>query len=70
MFDFFNQALGFFETIFNFFLNVLDTGVRLIELVLKAFVVPSELIGILPSFIGVSLSIVLAVSIVKFIFGR
>lgn len=70
MFDFFGQIIGFIETIFEFFINFLETLQRLFEMVVKGIAVPIEMLGFLPAFLGAPLLIFLVVSIVKFILGR
>lgn len=70
MFDFFGQVIGYIEHIFEFFINFIEALFRLIELVAKGIVVPFELLGLMPSFLGGALLAFLVVGIVKFILGR
>ena len=70
MFDAFGQILGFFETIFEFFINFLESLQRLLELVVKGIAIPFELLGFLPAFLGSALLVFIVVGIVKFILAR
>ena len=70
MFDFFNQIIGFIETVFEFFINFLESLQRLFELVVKGIAVPIELLGLLPSFLGSALLVFIVVGIIKFIVAR
>ena len=70
MFDFFNQVLGFFEAIWEFFLQLLDTLLVSIQLLGQAIVFPIELVGFLPALFGTGLLITIAICVIKFILGR
>lgn len=69
--EFFSQIVGFFETVFQFFVNMVESLLLAINMLIKA--VPNILsIGMLymPAIISTSVMIVCAVSVVKFIIGR
>ena len=70
MFDFFEQILGFFELAWQFFLNLFDMLVVLLRTLTAAVELPIQLSLVLPSVLGASVIIFLAVFVVKFIVGR
>ena len=70
MFDFFEKILGFIETVFEFFINLVESLFMALEVLTKAVVFPIELSGLMPSIIGSAMLIVVSLSVVKFIVGR
>ncbi len=71
MIEFFNSVIGFFETAFQFFVNLIESLLLAINMLIKA--VPLILsVGMLymPAIIATSVMVVCAVSVVKFIIGR
>lgn len=70
MLDSLSQILGFFESIFEFFINFIQSLFVLLEVIAKAFVVPLEVSGMVPSVIGSSMLIVCFIAFIKFILGR
>lgn len=69
--EFFSQIVGFFETVFQFFVNVIESLLLAINMLIKALpIILNVGIVYMPAIIGSSLMIVCAVSIVKFIIGR
>ena len=70
MFDFFEKILGFIETVFEFFINLVESLFMAIEVLAKAVVFPIELSGLMPSILGSAMLIVVSLAVVKFIVGR
>lgn len=70
MFDFFEKILGFIESIWQFFINLINSTILAIETLLSSIILPLELASIVPSILGASVSIVVSLAIVKFIVGR
>lgn len=70
MFDFFAKVLGFIETVFEFFINFIESLFKSIEILAKSVIFPFELVGFLPSIIGSALIIVVSLGVIKFLIGR
>lgn len=70
MFDFFSKILGFIETVFEFFINLVESLFMALEVLTKSIVFPLELSGLMPSIIGSAMAIVVALAVAKFIVGR
>lgn len=70
MFDFFEKVLGFIETVFEFFINLVESLFMALEVLAKSIVFPLELAGLMPSIIGSAMTIVVSLAVVKFIVGR
>lgn len=70
MFDFFEKVLGFIETVFEFFINLVESLFMALEVLSKSIVFPLELAGLMPSVIGSAMVIVVSLAVVKFIVGR
>lgn len=70
MFDFFSKILGFIETVFEFFINLVESLFKALEILAKSIVFPFELVGFLPAFLGSAMVIVIAVGVIKFLVGR
>lgn len=70
MFDFFEKVLGFIETVFEFFINLVESLFMALEVLAKSIVFPLELSGLMPSIIGSAMVIVVSLAVVKFIVGR
>lgn len=70
MFDFFNQVIGFIESIWQFFLNIINSLIMAVETLARAVSLPLELIAYVPSILGSAITLVVSLSIVKFIVGR
>ena len=70
MFDFFEKVLGFFDTIFNFFINLIESYLMAINVVAESIRLPIFLSGFLPAFLGAALLIVISLSVIKLIVGR
>lgn len=70
MLDFFSKVLGYLESFFEYFINILDSLFMGLEILAKSIVFPFELSGFLPSIIGSAMIIVISLVVVKFILGR
>lgn len=70
MFDFFDQVLGFFEILFSAIKHIFTSLFYLLELVISGASVQGYITPLVPSIIGLSFTIVMAVAIVKLIVGR
>ena len=70
MFDFFSKILGFIETVFEFFINLVESLFMALEVLTKAIVFPLELSGLMPSILGSAMLIVVSLAVAKFIVGR
>lgn len=70
MFDALNQILGFIESVFEFFINLVQSSFMALEVLAKAIVFPIELAGMMPAIIASSMLIVVSLAVVKFILGR
>lgn len=73
MFEFFDQVVGFFEFLMTMFRNALE-AVLLIYGLLDAFIlgtpsVLSSIFTLMPTFIGLSFLVVIAIAVVKMIIG-
>lgn len=73
MFSFFDTIIGFFEFIITLFQNALN-AVTLIWGMLEAFFLgnPSvfgSIFSLMPSFIAISFSVVIAIAVIKMIIG-
>lgn len=62
--------LGFFEGIFNYLINVVDSLVLAFSVISEAFVLPMYLTGFVPGIIGAGMTITVALGILKFALGR
>lgn len=70
MFDFFSKILGFIETVFEFFINLVESLFKVFEVLMQAIEVPVQLLVFLPSFLGSALIIAVSIGVIKFIIGR
>ena len=70
MFDFFDQVIGFIESIWQFFLNSINSLIMAVETLARAVYLPLELIAYVPAILGSAITLVVSLSIVKFIVGR
>lgn len=70
MFDFFDKIIGFFETIWNVVLNIVDGLITALEVLANMIAFPVVLYPILPAFLVSAVSITIAIGAVKFIIGR
>ena len=70
MLDALSKILGFIESVFEFFINLVESTFMALEVLTKAIVFPLELSGMMPAIIGSSMLIVVSLAVVKFILGR
>lgn len=70
MFDFFDKIIGFFDTIWNVVLNIVDGLITALEVLANMIAFPVVLYPILPAFLVSAVSITIAIGAVKFIIGR
>ena len=70
MIDFFEKVLGFFESFFEFFLNIVESLFAGIAVLSTSLTLPYFLIGYLPAILGSAMLIIIALAIIKFIIGR
>lgn len=70
MFDFFDKVIGFFETIWDVVLNLVDGLITALEVLANMIAFPVVLYPILPAFLVSAVSITIAIGAVKFIIGR
>ena len=70
MFDFFSKILGFVESFFEYFLNLIESLFLALRVLSTATQVPLFLSGYVPSILSSALLIVVALGVVKFIVGR
>lgn len=70
MFDFIGTILGYFQTLANFLINLVESLVLAIVALINSVQLPITLIGHMPAIIGASISIVIALMVVKFLIGR
>lgn len=70
MFDFFDKIIGFFETIWDVVLNLVDGLITALEVLANMIAFPVVLYPILPAFLVSAVSITIAIGAVKFIIGR
>ena len=70
MFAFFDQIFGFLETVWEFFISLVNSLIVALTATVTAATLPVTLMPFLPAIIGSSVMIVIAFAVVKFIIGR
>ncbi len=70
MFEFFDQILSFFSTLWQFFVNFISNIIVLISAVSSAVQLPIQLSVYMPMFIGSAMLIAVSIWVVKLIIGR
>lgn len=70
MFDFFDKIVGFLETLWDFFINLVNSLIVALTATVTAATLPVTLMPFLPAIIGSAVMIVIAFAVVKFIIGR
>ena len=70
MFKFFDQVLGFFETLFSFFLNFIESLLMALAVIAESIIYTPVLVGLVPAVVGSAVTIGIAIYVVKFIIGR
>lgn len=70
MFDALGKILGFIQSAFDFFLNMIESLIQAVVFLASSVPFVTGLIPYLPSVIGSCVLITLSVAIVKFLIGR
>lgn len=70
MFDFFGQISGFAVSLFQFFVNLVDSLIQAVIFLGSGVSFSMGLVPFMPSFIGTAIVIFVAIYIVKFLIGR
>lgn len=70
MFDFFDKILGFIETVFTFFLNLVQSLIQAVVFLGSSSSFVLSLIGFMPTIIGTAITCFFAVYVIKFLIGR
>lgn len=70
MFNFFGQIIGYIETLWSLVVGFVQSLLMTLKFLLTGTDAVLYLVGFLPSVIGASIVVFLAVTIVKFILGR
>lgn len=70
MLNFFDTLLTYVDAIWNFLIGIIDYTIVLTKTVLGSVEIPLMLSGYVPTFLWVSMSIVIALSVIKIILGR
>ena len=70
MTDFIEKILGYFEIIWEFLIGTFEAFFQLIVSVGQSLNYVIQLIPVVPTILGISIGIVLYLSILKFILGR
>lgn len=70
MLDFFDSIINYFNLAWEWFLNFLRASIDFFEMVIEAVTVPTMLVGWMPDLIGACIGSVVAIAVVKAIFGR
>ncbi len=70
MLDFFGTIIGYIETIWDFFLNLINSLLTLISALASAILLPPVVALAAPSFLAASVTAVAGIAICKLIIGR
>lgn len=70
MFDFFNQVLGFIQTVFDFFISLVESLILGISLLVSSIDLPLLLVGYVPPILGSAIVVCFSIYIIKFLIGR
>lgn len=70
MFSFFEQISGWVNTVFQFFINLVESLLQAILFLSQAVPFSVSLAAYMPSIIGSSVVCVVAIFIIKFLLGR
>lgn len=69
MLNFFDAVAAFFESIWQMIVNLVTGLINALVMVVASISVPIQLLPLVPSFIGASVSIVFGIGITKLIIG-
>lgn len=70
MFDFFGQVIGYIETVFNYFLNFIESLIMAIAFVGHSGTIVVSMSALMPAILGTCVVITVALAVVKFLIGR
>lgn len=69
MFKFFDSLMDFIFTIWNLVVNTISSLINAIVVVTQATTVPLQLISYVPAVIGASITLVVAIGVIKLVLG-
>lgn len=70
MFEFFSKIIGFISSVWDYFINFIESLVQAVAFLVSSSAFAVALIGYMPGIIGTAIVVFLAVFIVKFLIGR
>lgn len=70
MLSFLETIVNFFEMLWDFVVNLVESLVTLLGVIAEAILLPPVLIGYVPAIIGASISAVVGIAVAKLILGR
>lgn len=70
MFDFFNLISGFAVSLFQFFVNLVESLIQAVIFMGAGGAFAAAIVPFMPSIIGTSIVIFLAIFVIKFLIGR
>ena len=70
MFDFFNQISGFAVSLFQFFVNLVESLIQAVIFMASGVSFATAIIPFMPSIIGTAIVNFLAIFVIKFLIGR
>ena len=69
MFKFFDSLMDFIFTLWNLVVNTISSLINAIVVVTQATTVPLQLISYVPAVIGASITLVVAIGVIKLVLG-
>lgn len=70
MLDFFGTIIGYLEMVWSYFLNIINSMISFLSLILAATALPLSISYYVPSFIASSVVAVSSIAVLKLIIGR
>lgn len=70
MFDFFGEILGFVSSVFQFFVNLVESLIQAVVFMASGVGFATAIVPFMPSIIGTAIVIFLAIFVIKFLIGR
>lgn len=70
MFDFFNQISGFAVSLFQFFVNLVESLIQAVIFMGSGVSFSLAIVPFMPSIIGTAIVIFIAIFVIKFLIGR
>lgn len=64
-----NSILDFITTVFQWFINTIENTIAMTRLLGDVVTAPLKLYGYVPTFLGVCISVVISVGVIKLILG-